>query len=106
MDHPSTRLNEVVHQKTRLGILVVLSEADAVDFRFLQESLGATAGNLSRHVATLSDAGYVKVKKGYQSKRPRTWISLTRSGRSALLHEIKSLKEIVRTLEPDTGHDT
>jgi DNA-binding MarR family transcriptional regulator len=100
MGHPSSGLDDIAHQKTRLGILASLSEADAVEFRFLQEALGATAGNLSRHLSILADAGLVEVKKGYSGKRPRTWISLTSAGRSALVSEIRSLKAIVAGLGP------
>ncbi|MDV8009193.1 transcriptional regulator [Rhodococcus sp. IEGM 1318] len=46
------------------------------------------------------DAGLVEVKKGYSGKRPRTWISLTSAGRSALVREIRSLKAIVAGLGP------
>ena len=49
MTHPSRSLDEVIHQKNRLGILAVLAEADFVDFGYLKEVLDLTDGNLSRH---------------------------------------------------------
>lgn len=98
MDHPSTQLNEVVHQKTRLGILAILNESDSVDFPFLQKALCATAGNLSRHLNTLEEAGLVESTKGYQGKRPRTWVSITHKGKAAFVSEIKALRAIVGLL--------
>ena len=43
-------LNPLIHQPTRLRImaaLIGLNEGDKVDFGFLQDLLGLTAGNLS-----------------------------------------------------------
>lgn len=39
-------LDEGVHQKIRLGVLVILSEVPKAEFNYLKETLGATAGNL------------------------------------------------------------
>jgi DNA-binding MarR family transcriptional regulator len=94
-EHPTRRLDDVVHQRTRLGILAVLAEGGQVQFGYLSEALGLTDGNLSRHVTTLADAGLVEIEKGYEGKRPRTWVRLTKPGRDALDAEIALLKEIV-----------
>jgi len=46
-----------------------------------------TAGNLSRHVTILEEAGLIDVEKGYEGKRPRTWITINPAGRRALAAE-------------------
>lgn len=61
----------------------------------LRDLLDLTDGNLSRHLATLEAAGYVKIDKAFEGRRPRTWISATRAGRTALAREIAALREIV-----------
>ncbi len=94
MTHPSQRLDEVIHQRVRLGILTVLSEAAYADFGYLKETLGLTDGNLSRHLSVLEDAGYVKITKGYQGKRPHTAVSATKSGRKALANHVASMREL------------
>ncbi len=38
---------------------------------------------LSKHMSHLEEAGYVQVIKGYHGKRPRTWYSLSGTGRQA-----------------------
>ena len=43
----------------------------------------------------LEEAGYVKVIKGYHGKRPRTWFTLTESGRAAFDACLAALHEIV-----------
>jgi DNA-binding MarR family transcriptional regulator len=99
VSHPADGLDEVVHQRTRLGILAVLAEGSKVQFGFLRDVLTLTDGNLSRHLTILEDAGYVAIQKGYEGKRPRTWIKITRSGRQALAGEVAVLKAIVNRIE-------
>jgi DNA-binding MarR family transcriptional regulator len=94
--HPAAGLNETVHQRHRLGILAITSRSRQADFGYLQETLGLTSGNLSRHLMVLEDAGLVRVEKGYRGRRPRTWVSITRQGRAALAAEMEALTRLVR----------
>lgn len=105
MTHPTNALDDVVHQRTRLGILAVLSEADSVDFVFIRETLGLTAGNLSRHLAVLSDAKLVSIAKKDSAGRTRTWVSVTRRGRTALAAELAILRELVEAAERGATKD-
>lgn len=95
MTHPSTRIDDVVHQRVRLGILALLEPAEDVDFQLLRDSLELTDGNLSRHLQVLEDAGYLRIDKTFEGKRPRTRVSITREGRQALDAEVKALRELV-----------
>jgi DNA-binding MarR family transcriptional regulator len=95
-EHPASGIDETVHQRYRLGILTITAEAKRAEFGYLQEALGLTAGNLSRHVSVLEQAGLVQVDKGYAGRRPRTWVSITRSGRAALAAEMRALAALVR----------
>ncbi|MER7582737.1 transcriptional regulator [Kitasatospora sp. NPDC097691] len=97
--HPTLSLDDTVHQRVRLGILTIAREADQVDFGFLKEQLGATDGNLSRHLKVLEDSGLVTVTKGYAGRRPRTWVSMTPRGAEALERELRALRELVRRLD-------
>ncbi|CAL8967776.1 hypothetical protein CELL_00083 [Cellulomonas sp. T2.31MG-18] len=98
-DHPVNGLDDVVHQRVRLGILAVTQEARRVEFGFLRETLGLTAGNLSQHLAVLERAGLVDIEKGYEGRRPRTWVRLTKAGGTALREELAALKALIRQLE-------
>lgn len=93
--HPTSGLDDTVHQRHRLGILTITAEAPA-EFAYLRDTLGLTPGNLSRHLTVLADAGLIKVDKGYAGRRPRTWVRITRRGRSALAAELAALTELVR----------
>ena len=92
MTHPIHRLDETVHQRVRLGILAVLSEADMAEFTFLRDHLDVTDGNLNRHLHVLAEAGYVRLVK--DGTPPRTWIHATRNGRKALDDHLARLREI------------
>ncbi len=94
-DHPTQRLDDVVHQRVRLGILAVLAEADRADFRYLRDVLGLTDGNLSRHLTVLENAGHVRIQKVFEGKKPRTWVKATRRARAALEAEVAALRELL-----------
>jgi DNA-binding transcriptional ArsR family regulator len=102
MTHPSQDLDDTVHQRTRLGILAVLAEGQRVQFGFLQEALGLTDGNLSRHLALLENAGYATVEKGYEGRRPRTWARITKAGNAALAKEIELLRALIDRFDTHT----
>jgi DNA-binding MarR family transcriptional regulator len=94
-----------VHQRHRLGILAITSKARQADFGYLRETLGLTSGNLSTHLTVLENAGLVRVEKGYQGRRPKTWVSITRQGRTALAAEIDTLTRLVGDQQPDQHAD-
>jgi len=95
----TSAIDDVVHQRTRLGILTVLHEGQQVDFGYLQEALGLTAGNLSQHLSVLEKSGLIRIEKGYEGRRARTWISSTRAGSKALRDEVAALKALVARIE-------
>ncbi len=97
--HPANGLDDVVHQRVRLGILTIAHEARRVEFGYLRGELELTAGNLSQHLTVLETAGLIEVEKGYEGRRARTWIALTDSGRSALAEEIGRLRQLIARVE-------
>ncbi|GGM97946.1 hypothetical protein GCM10009721_26150 [Terrabacter tumescens] len=97
--HPTSGLDDVVHQKARLGILAVLAETEKADFTYLKKLLQLTDGNLGRHIEVLAGSGLVHVEKGYAGKRPRTWVTITGAGRRALDEEMAAIRELLRRFE-------
>jgi DNA-binding MarR family transcriptional regulator len=97
--HPTSDLDETVHQRVRLGILAVAVEVAEVDFAYLKRALDLTDGNLSKHLQVLEKAGLVEIRKGYEGKRPRTWVRATDAGREALDTELAALKALVAKLD-------
>jgi DNA-binding MarR family transcriptional regulator len=98
--HPTSGLDDTVHQRHRLGMLAIAAEVERVEFGYLRGELGLTAGNLSRHLTVLEDAGLIQVEKGYDGRRPKTWVRITKQGRAALAAEIASLRALIDRVEP------
>ena len=98
-EHPAAGFDELVHQPNRLAILVVLGEAGRADFSYLKKLLGLTDGNLGRHLAVLEEAGLVELHKGFEGKRPRTWATITREGRSRLKKELAAMRSLVNRFD-------
>ena len=51
-----------------------------------------TDGNLTTHIRTLQQAGYVSVTKSFQNNRPLTTCALTAAGRKAFTNYINLLE--------------
>ena len=64
-------------------------------FADLRDILGTTDGNLSVHARKLEDAGYVRVTKGFEDRKPRTEYSLTAKGRRALEAYLGQMEQIL-----------
>ena len=37
----------------------------------------------------------MEVEKGFEGRRPRTWVSATRQGRAAFAAELRALRELI-----------
>jgi DNA-binding transcriptional ArsR family regulator len=79
-----TRLDRLLHDRMRLGIVSALAASESLSFTELKAALDATDGNLSVHARKLEDAGYVACTKGFDGRTPRTEYRLTAPGRRAL----------------------
>ncbi len=74
----------IIHQPTRLKIMMALLGVEEADFNFLQSALELTAGNLSTHASKLEEAGLIEITKRFAGKLPVTTYSLTEEGRERL----------------------
>ena len=92
---PHDRIDEVIHQRTRLAIMAALAGVDALDFNELKADLALTDGNLSTHASALERAGYVKISKAFRGKKPLTSLAMTPKGRKALASYVAALKSIL-----------
>lgn len=94
--NPVSELDDVIHQRTRLGLLVVLSEVKQADFTYLKKALSLTDGNLGRHLDVLATHELVKIDKGYRGRRPRTVVTITAAGEAGLTAEMRTLNVLVQ----------
>jgi len=77
-------LDRIVHSPPRLMILAYLAAVENADFIFLMNQVKLTRGNLSSHLNTLEEAGYVSINKEFVDRIPRTLIRITSEGRKAI----------------------
>jgi DNA-binding MarR family transcriptional regulator len=97
---PFLQLDRVIHEKGRLAIMSALAATPELSFTELRDTLEMTDGNLTTHIRTLQEAGYVAIAKSYQNNRPLTTCSLTPAGRKAFTEYIDLLEQIVRQTKP------
>ena len=95
---PIADLDRVVHSPPRLMILAYLGAVDSADFIFLMNQVELTRGNLSSHLKTLEEAGYIDVQKEFVEKVPRTLIRLTDKGREAIQNYREQMRMIIDQL--------
>ncbi len=95
-EHISVKLDKVIHQQTRLGIMSILMVTEEVDFNYLKSQLKLTDGNLSTHLSLLEKYKFIKIKKKFVKKKPRTLCQVTASGRSAFLTYMNDLEKIIK----------
>jgi DNA-binding MarR family transcriptional regulator len=91
-------LDNTIHQPVRLQImssLVALHAGEEIEFVYLRNLLKLTDGNLGAHLSKLEEAGYVKVKKTFVARKPRTFITATGKGRDAFEEHIGALRQII-----------
>jgi DNA-binding MarR family transcriptional regulator len=89
------RVDEVIHHPTRLALVGFLSGCHEAEFGVVRDYCQISDASVSRIVSALEEAGYVKVRKGYIGKRPRTWLALTPVGRAALAAHLAALRAVV-----------
>jgi DNA-binding MarR family transcriptional regulator len=87
----------VLSTTTRLSIVALLAAAEEVDFSTVRDTAGLSDSALSKQATALEAAGYITIRKGYVGKRPRTWLSVTPTGRTALRRHVAALNSIVAT---------
>lgn len=92
------RLDPIIHGQSRLRIMAALrglGVGDQVAFVRAQEMLNMTSGNLSVHLRTLEEAGYVEQTKVIQVRTVTTYVSLTDAGRAAFDRYVRELEGLL-----------
>jgi predicted ArsR family transcriptional regulator len=93
---PFLQLDRVIHEKGRLAIMSLLAASPQLAFTELRDTLNMTDGNITAHLRTLQESGYVAVTKSFQGGRPLTTFALTAEGRKAFTTYIDLLEQIVQ----------
>jgi DNA-binding MarR family transcriptional regulator len=97
---PFLHLDRVIHERGRLAIMSMLAASPDLSFTELRDMLEMTDGNLTTHMRTLQEAGYVSIAKTYRNRRSLTTVSLTPAGRKAFANYVALLEQIVQQTKP------
>jgi DNA-binding transcriptional ArsR family regulator len=89
----------VIHAPARLQIMAVLAGVQDAEFTLLRQTTEVSDSVLSKHLAQLAEAGYVRLRKAAQNGRQRTWASLTRDGRRAFIAHVRALQALARVVD-------
>jgi DNA-binding MarR family transcriptional regulator len=92
------KLDRLIHERLRLGILSALSVNESLTFNELKKMLDTTDGNLSVHARKLEEAGYIACAKSFEGRMPRTDYRLTASGKRALERYLDHMEALIRAM--------
>ena len=70
----------LIHQKSRLAMLLLMYQHDISKFTELRDITGLSAQNLSNHLGKLEAAEWVTIEKYFEGKKPTTAVYLTELG--------------------------
>ena len=98
-EHLAIKLDKILHQKARLGIMSILMVSQEAEFNNLKEKLRLTDGNLSTHLSLLEKEKFIKIKKKFIKKKPKTICQITETGRKAFEEYLSNLEKIIRDIK-------
>lgn len=88
-------LDNLIHERMRLGIVSVLAANASLTFSELREMLKTTDGNISVHARKLEEAEYIACSKSFDGRVPKTEYRLTAAGRKALERYLDHMEALI-----------
>lgn len=96
-------LDPLIHPPARLQLMALLSDVSEMEFGTARDVLGVSDSVLSKHLAQLSDGGYIELRKATVNTRQRTWIVPTARGRKAFKTHVAALQALASGRMPSTA---
>lgn len=86
----------LLHQPLRTHIVsLIAGNEEGMSFTQLLEATKATNGNLSSHLRTLEENGYIDVNKFFEGRRPKSMYLITQKGLDAFLDYLDALNRFI-----------
>ena len=92
--HPRFALNELLAHGVRYSVLAALDSVERAEFAAVRDLVQVSDSVLSKHLAALEQAGYLRVEKGRVGRRARTWVLITPDGASAYRAHLRALRDV------------
>lgn len=93
-----TKLDRLIHERIRLGIVSALAVNRSLSFNDLKKLLKTTDGNLSVHARKLEEADYIVCKKSFDGRIPKTEYRLSAEGRRALERYLNHMEALIEAM--------
>ncbi len=93
-----TKLDRLIHERIRLGIISALAVNPSLSFSELKKILNTTDGNLSVHARKLEEAEYLICTKTFEGRTPKTEYRLSKAGREALERYLNHMEALINTM--------
>ena len=93
---PPDELDQLIHERVRLGIMSALAARGELAFTELRDLLKLTDGNLSVHARVLETAGYLAIEKAFVDRKPRTTLKLSAKGKDSFRRYMAQLEALVK----------
>lgn len=90
------KLHRAFENRVRLGIMAALVVREDIEFTELRRLLEVTDGNLASHMAVLERLRFVRVRKDFFNRKPRTRYAITDAGRRIFGEHLDALERIIR----------
>ena len=92
-------LDQLIHERFRLGIVSALAANSSLTFNELKKLLRTTDGNVSVHARKLEEAGYIACSKSFQGRMPKTEYALTDTGRRAFEKYLNHMEALIQAMK-------
>ncbi|WP_370582685.1 transcriptional regulator [Plantibacter sp. VKM Ac-2885] len=87
-------LNEEFTSAPRLKTSAFLFGCDEAELAAVASATNTELSALSKAASYLESVGFLCIKEGHVGKRPRTWLSLTGTGRAAYAAHVRTLEHL------------
>lgn len=95
----SNGLDPLIHAPARLRLMAILAGVDDAEFSALRGHLEVSDSVLSKHLSALSEARYLRLRKGTRGGKRTTWVTITAAGRRAFHGHVAALQALIELPE-------
>lgn len=92
-------INNIIHQPVRLNILTLLHMDKSITFSELKKELNLSDWNLWTHLEKLEKVWYIKIKKSFVDKKPRSTISIEKIWENELIKYISTIEKMFKWIK-------
>ena len=97
-DPSAGEFDRLVYERVRLGIMSALAVNQFLSFSELKDLLRTSDGNLSTHARKLEEAGYIRCRKAFEGRVPKTRYELTAKGKQALGKYLDHMEALIKAM--------